>query len=217
MNFTKGPLSALKEWLSKENANSPPKNQKGKKLHYFLIVLLIGVAFMLISDLWSSDRGPEVAEPVSGGTQEEIATFGSNQKEMDGSMIGYEDRYENQLKEALDQIVGVSDVHVVVNVEATESKIYEKKESNQVQSTDEEDKNGGKRSVEDKSHEEDLVIVRNGDKEVPIVKETKKPKVSGVLVVAKGADNIQIKKWIIEAVTRSLDVPSHRVSVLPKQ
>ncbi len=217
MNFTKGPLSALKEWLSKENANSPPKNQKGKKLHYFLIVLLVGVAFMLISDLWSSDRGAEVAEPVSGETQEEIATFGSNQKEMDGSMIGYEDRYENQLKEALDQIVGVSDVLVVVNVEATESKVYEKKESTQVQSTGEEDKNGGKRSVEDKSHEEDLVIVRNGDKEVPIVKETKKPKVSGVLVVAKGADNIQIKKWIIEAVTRSLDVPSHRVSVLPKQ
>ncbi|MFP3359212.1 stage III sporulation protein AG, partial [Planococcus sp. SIMBA_143] len=75
----------------------------------------------------------------------------------------------------------------------------------------------GKRSIEDKSQEEEIVIVNNGDKEVPIVKETKKPKVSGVLVVAKGADNIQIKKWIIEAVTRSLNVPSHRVSVLPKQ
>lgn len=217
MNFNKGPLNALKEWLSKEDANSPPRDKKGKRLHYFLIVLLIGVAFMLISDLWSSDKGLEVAAPVDGGNPEEIATFGSNQKETDGSMRGYEDRYENQLKEALDQIVGVSDVYVVVNVEATESKVYEKKESTKVQSTDEEDKEGGKRSIEDKSQEEEVVIVNNGDKEVPIVKETKKPKVSGVLVVAKGADNIQIKKWIIEAVTRALDVPSHRVSVLPKQ
>ena len=216
MNFNKGPLNLLKEWLSKEDANSPPSVKKGKRLHYFLIVLLVGVAFMLISDLWSSDRGIEVAKPVDGGTQD-VEAFGSSQKESDGSMRGYEDQYENQLKEALDQIVVVSDVYVVVNVEATESKVYEKNESTKVQSTDEEDKEGGKRSIEDKSQEEEIVIVNNGDKEVPIVKETKKPKVSGVLVVAKGADNIQIKKWIIEAVTRSLNVPSHRVSVLPKQ
>lgn len=172
---------------------------------------------MLISDLWGGDKGLEVAKQVDGGTPEEVAAFGSGEKESDGSMRGYEDRYENQLKEALDQIVGVSDVYVVVNVEATESKVYEKNESTKIQSTDEEDKEGGKRSIEDKSREEEIVIVNNGEKEVPIVKEIKKPKVTGVLVVAKGADNIQIKKWIIEAVTRALDVPSHRVSVLPKQ
>ena len=61
------------------------------------------------------------------------------------------------------------------------------------------------------------MIIQNGEKEVPIVVETKKPAIRGVLVVAKGADNIQVKKWIVEAVTRSLDVPSHRVSVLPKK
>ena len=54
-------------------------------------------------------------------------------------------------------------------------------------------------------------------KRVPVVIETKKPAIRGVLVVAKGADNIQVKKWIIEAVTRSLDVPSHRVAVMPKK
>jgi stage III sporulation protein AG len=37
------------------------------------------------------------------------------------------------------------------------------------------------------------------------------------LVVAKGADNLQIKKWIVEAVTRVLNVPSYRVAVLPKK
>ena len=47
--------------------------------------------------------------------------------------------------------------------------------------------------------------------------QTKKPEIRGVLVVAKGAENIQVKKWIIEAVTRALDVPSHRVAVMPKK
>ena len=76
---------------------------------------------------------------------------------------------------------------------------------------------GGKRKVEDQSREEQLVIIQEGEKEIPVVTETKKPAIRGVLVVAKGADNIQVKKWIIEAVTRSLDVPSHRVAVMPKK
>ncbi|WP_064091579.1 stage III sporulation protein AG [Rossellomorea aquimaris] len=217
MNFNKGPFNLLKEWFSKENANSPPKDKKGKKYQYFLVVLLLGVAFMLISDLWSKDASIETTKPYEENIEKDVPAFGSNQKETNGSMRSYEDQYENQLKEALDQIVGVSDVLVVVNVEATEANVYAKDESTQTQNTNEEDKEGGKRSIEERSSEGKTVIINNGDKEVPIVIETKKPKVSGVLVVAKGADNIQVKSWIKEAVTRVLDVPSHRVSVMPKQ
>ena len=79
------------------------------------------------------------------------------------------------------------------------------------------DQQGGERKVLDQSEEEQLVIIREGDKEVPIVLETKKPQVRGVLVVAKGAENVQIEKRIIESVTKLLDVPSHRVSVMPRK
>ena len=133
------------------------------------------------------------------------------------SSIDYERTYEAQLKEALDKIVGVEDVTVVVNVDATELKVFEKNTNTQSQQTDETDREGGKRKVEDQSREEQLVIIQDGEKEIPVVTETKKPAIRGVLVVAKGADNIQVKKWIIEAVTRSLDVPSHRVAVMPKK
>ncbi len=163
MNFNKNPLTLLKEWLSKENAHSPPKDKKGKKYQYFLIVLLIGVAFMLISDLWSNgDSTAEVTKNLEESPGENVPAFGSKQKETDQTMRGYEDQYENQLKEALDQIVGVSDVLVIVNVEATESKVYEKDESSQSQLTDEADKEGGKRSIEEKSKDEKMVIIRRG-------------------------------------------------------
>ena len=56
-----------------------------------------------------------------------------------------------------------------------------------------------------------------GIKKYRIVLETKKPQVRGVLVVAKGAENVQIEKRIIESVTKLLDVPSHRVSVMPRK
>jgi stage III sporulation protein AG len=215
MNFSKGPVNLIKEWLSKENAQSPPENKKGKKFQYFLIVLLLGVAFMLISDLWKDEPSVAVDQNLQEDEKEGIPAFGTKQTK-DSSMRGYEDQYENQLKEALDQIVGVSEALVVVNVEASEQKVYEKNETKQSQHTNEEDKEGGKRSIEEKSSEDQIVIIQDGENEVPVIRETRKPKVSGVLVVAKGADNIHIKNMILESVTRVLDVPVHRVSVQPK-
>ena len=71
--------------------------------------------------------------------------------------------------------------------------------------------------MEDQSQEEQLVTVREGDEEVPVIIETKKPVIRGVLVVAGGAENMTVKNWIIESVTRVLDVPSHKVAVMPKK
>ena len=87
----------------------------------------------------------------------------------------------------------------------------------QNQTTTETDQNGGERQIEDLSKDEKLVIIRDGDKEIPLITETKKPEIRGVLVVADGAKNISVKSMIIEAVSRALDVPTHKVSVQPKK
>ena len=135
--------------------------------------------------------------------EEEAAEVFADKKSSGNNEIeAYEQAYENQLKEALDAIVGVSDVTVVVNVDSTEKRVLEKNSKSQNQVTEETDREGGRRKVEDHSNDDQLVIIQDGEKEVPIVIETKKPAIRGVLVVAKGADNIQVKKWIIEAVTR---------------
>ena len=122
-----------------------------------------------------------------------------------------------QLKTSLDEMLGVKDTRVVVNIDSTEEQVLQKNKTTKNQTTNETDRDGGKRKVQDSSIDEQMVIIRNGDKEVPIVVQTKKPKIRGVLVVAKGAENIQVKKWIVEAVTRALDVPSYRVAVMPKK
>jgi stage III sporulation protein AG len=218
MKQEKGPLSWLKKLLSKEEETTDKK--KGK-YPYLILVLLFGTGFMLISNLLSNGNANNEAVPTFGNREEEkqadVETFGQKNSDKDPLIDDYEKTYEAQLKEALDTIVGVDDVTVVVNVDSSESKVFEKNRNTQTQLTDETDREGGKRKVEDQSTEEQLVIIQNGEKEVPIVTETKKPEIRGVLVVAKGADNIQVKKWIIEAVTRALDVPSHRVAVMPKK
>lgn len=216
MDKDKGPISWIKKLFSNDSSDKKPG-----KYQYLVLVLLFGAAIMLISNLFI-DNKTNTNVPVfnsDSGKQEnqEVPAFGQKNSKENDIIKNYEEAYENQLKEALEGIQGVGDVTVVVNVDATEKQVLEKNAKSQTQTTDETDREGGKRKVEDSSQEQNLVIIREGEKEVPIVVETKKPEIRGVLVVAKGADNIQVKKWIIEAVTRALDVPSHRVAVMPKK
>jgi stage III sporulation protein AG len=218
MDKDKGPLS----WLKKQFSNESSEKKNGK-YQYLVLVLLFGAAIMLISNMFLKEDVSNKALPVfnndsgSDTSDNDVAAFGQKKSQQNDIITNYENQYENQLKEALEGILGVGDVTVVVNVDSTETKVLEKNKTSQTQSTDETDREGGKRKVDDASQEEQLVIIRNGEKEVPIVVETKKPEIRGVLVVAKGADNIQVKSWIIEAVTRVLGVPSHRVAVMPKK
>ena len=185
-----------------------------------LIVLVLGAVFMVGSEFLSkspSTSSSNVLHTMKQQESENVETFGQKGDKTDREIADYERDFENQIKEALETVAGVSDVTVVVNVDATELKIYGKNNVTNKQVTEETDREGGKRTVEDTSKDEQFVIVRDGEKEVPLIQETKKPGIRGVLVVAKGADNITVKKWIIDAVTRVLDVPSHRVAVLPKK
>ncbi|MEC1718392.1 stage III sporulation protein AG [Schinkia azotoformans] len=217
----KGFSSWLKKMFKKPGENGNDEKTKDKNYQkYLLVILAIGVAFMLISNLLPSRNSSEKAAPVLGSVNSEekdAAVFGQKKVEGSGEMADYEATYENQLKEALEHIVGVEDVTVMINLDATETKVLEKNTVFQSQQTDEVDREGGKRKVEDMSRDEQVVIIRNGEQETPIVLKTKKPEIRGVLVVAKGAENLKIKQMIIEAVTRVLDVPNHRVSVLPKK
>lgn len=202
-----------------ENQNDEKTNDKNYQ-KYLLVLLAIGIAFMLISNLLQSKSSNEKAAPVLGSVKSEekdATVFGQKKIEGTGEMADYEATYENQLKETLENIVGVEDVTVMINLDATETKVLEKNTVVQSQQTDEVDREGGKRKVEDMSRDEQVVIIRNGEQETPIVLKTKKPEIRGVLVVAKGAENLKVKQMVIEAVTRVLDVPNHRVSVLPKK
>lgn len=216
MENDKGPLSLLKRLLGTKDGSPGKKNGK---YQYLMIVALFGAAIMLMGNMLGAENPSGTAMPAmkEGGSEEDTAVFGQKKTAENDVISAYEESYEAQLTEMLEGINGVGDVTVFVNVDATDKKVLEKNTVIQSQTTAETDREGGKRTVEDASKDDQIVIIRNGEKEVPIVLETKKPEIRGVLIVAKGAENIQIKKWIIEAVTRALDVPNHRVAVMPKK
>ncbi len=216
MDNNKGPLT----WLKKILRLDGKEEKKPGKYQYMILVLCIGAAFMLASNILFKKDTNLASVPAAAGDKvasEDVPAFGVKKSSGNKFITEYEEKYQNQMKKALQEMLGVDDVTVVVTLDSTDKKVLEKNRVTKSQTTDETDRDGGQRKVVDSSTDEQLVIVREGEKETPIVVETKKPEIRGVLVVAKGADNIEVKKWIKEAVTRALGVPSHRVAVMPKK
>ncbi|MDQ1145111.1 stage III sporulation protein AG [Bacillus sp. SORGH_AS 510] len=216
MDNNQGPFSWLKKILKLDEKSE----KKPNKYQYMILVLCVGAALMLVGNIVLKPNTTPAEVPASSNTKvaaEDVPAFGLKKGSGNKAIAAYEEKYEDQLKKALQDMLGVNDVTVVVNIDSTDKKVLEKNRVTKSQTTDETDRDGGQRKVQESSTDEQLVIVRDGENEGPIVVETKKPEIRGVLVVAKGADNIQVKKWIVEAVTRALGVPSHRVAVMPKK
>lgn len=190
---------------------------KNKKTNYLIILGLIGILLIIISNTFQSMSEKEEENERIQLIEEETESENDVQTASSMTEVGdLEVSYENELREMLTKIDGISEVEVMVNLDSTNVKVYEKNLILGQQTTDESDQNGGIRKVEDHTKESQVVLIRQGDQEVPILIQTKKPEVRGVFIVAKGADHPTTKQWIVESTSRVLDVPTHRVSVMPK-
>lgn len=210
-------IEKLKQFFSKKDSDSNVKNPS-KKIRYLIVIGLLGLLLVILSNAFSSssDEGKEDVLKTNQPDQDTNSTF-AKKESATSDVDELEASYEKDLETMLDKIQGISDAEVMVNLNSTKVKVYEKNLITDQQTTDESDKNGGTRDVEDNSEETETVLVRQGDKEVPLLIQTKKPDVRGVFVVAKGVDHATVKKWVIESVARVLDVPVHKVSVMPKK
>ncbi|TRM13288.1 stage III sporulation protein AG [Lentibacillus cibarius] len=191
-----------------------------KKAGYILVIGLMGLLLLILGNVFSSTakEDPSISKEVPEKMKEQTAdeTLLNKSKSSSSSVKDIEANYEEDLQELLNKIQGVSKAEVMVNLDSTKVKVFEKNLIQSQQSTKETDTNGGEREIEENSDETEVVLVRQGDKEVPLLVQTKKPDVRGVFVVAKGVNHASVEKWVIEAVSRVLDVPTHRVSVMPK-
>lgn len=116
--------SSDKKWLPLKLGDG--KNDKKKnKLLFLVVAAVIGAALMAASDMWNK-KNQAVTTTVQPPSQKDVETFATDKKTKPKNIQDYETQYENQLKEALDEMLGVNNVTVVVNVEATEKKYWKK-------------------------------------------------------------------------------------------
>ncbi len=183
---------------------------KGKSLKvkdYPLILLaFLGIALMVFSSFFSSFS----REEKEGDKEEAIpAVF---QKE-----VNREKEMEKALEEMLNQMEGLSGVSVLINYQSSSRQVYAFDYEESYRETEEQDGGGGTRDSRETTYR-DQVILRRGEQgqEEPLLIKEVHPEVTGVLIVARGVENPNLKSLVVEALSSILDLPPHKVVVLPR-
>ncbi len=191
---------------------SPGKNGWKEKikeigLDKLIMILLTGTAILLLSvpgffQSEDSKKDSEITEGVA-----EISV----QKEIDC----YVENLENRLEKILKKIEGVGEVDVMISVKGTREQIILKDSNTSKDTSTEVDGNGGNRTSSNLDEENKTIYSKGQDGgESPYIIQELEPEISGVLILAEGADDISKTNEIIGAVEALFSVPIHKIKVI---
>ncbi len=108
---------------------------------------------------------------------------------------------------------GVGKVNVFINYSESSETVAMFNENSKSSTTEETDTSGGKRVIEQKDIQKDIVYQEdNGDK-IPITQKTVQPKIEGAIITAEGASNSNVKANIIQAVEAVTGLATHKIQV----
>lgn len=188
-------------------SESISSGKKKKRSNTGLIILLIvGALLMIINSFFLRDGLPQVPEEEAAA---EVIFPGNVEK-------GEKEQLISQLTAILNQIEGISNVKVFLTFEYGVQHDYAYDVESIRGKMVEEDREGGTRENIDISERKDHIVLRDGQgRESALVTREMLPQVKGVLVVARGVDSAVVHARVADALKKVLDVPAHRISVLP--
>lgn len=172
--------------------------QDKKNYYNLLIILFTGVLILYFS---KSFNVPKISQKEQIESVNEIAI----------SSDSYEYNLEKRLEQTLSKIDGVGQVDVLLTLENSKEIVTKDEGYKENSTTIEEATNGDKREI--LSNKEEQTTVKISGDEPLIIKEIS-PKISGVLIVAQGGGNIEVKNNLINATKALLGVEIHKIEVL---
>lgn len=162
-----------------------------------VIILLIGVSLLVLPGLFPKSTSTE-------NTAKAASCF-SDRK-------AYEQELEKRLAHMLSTVRGISHVSVMITLEDVGEMYYAQNEAYDEKNTDD-------GTLTEKERQSEGAPALKSDAhggQSPILLKTGMPKISGVLITAKGADDATVQAAVISAVRAVLNVAPHRVQVLCK-
>jgi stage III sporulation protein AG len=83
----------------------------------------------------------------------------------------------------------------------------------QQSTTQEEDNQGGVRTINENSNKKEVVYQENNGQKIVVTSSVVTPEIKGAVVLAKGASNSSVKSNIIQAVEAATGLPTHKIQV----
>lgn len=205
-------MQLLERWLG----NGPGGKKRVSAIRWLLLVGLTGIVIMILNSFMNVKNVDSLHELDAAPIAQEEKVFGSKDQ-IASEFEEYEGRYEARMKEILEHIVGVGELDVMITIDSTEELVTERNSQQSQQVTNEKDQDGGTRHITNITRSGEVVLYEVSGEQTPIIVKRIKPKIRGVLIVAKGAENLTVKKLIIQAVERGLGVPANHISVIPRK
>lgn len=190
----------LKKWFKKDN---------------LIILILTGVLLVIIA---LPTKDGEEAKTENLQTEKIPAKEFSEDNGENTELISSDEEYARQLEQRLREILarmeGVGEVRVMITLKSSRELVVEKEQPYLRSSTNENDAQGGNRSVNQLETEENTVYRTDGSVSEPYVIKTLPPQIEGVVVVAEGAGRGTVNRTIVEMVQALFGVEAHKVKVV---
>lgn len=205
----------MKKLFDTDRVKKSLKDKNGKDYTKKLVLLaIIGVFCIMASNIFKTPNTVKVnsknKDNISQNEEKEVKSMNSAKN---NEMSDEEKEIEEKLKDTLENIDGVGKVKVMVYFKGGEEQIPAINVNDSTSLTEEKDTDGGTRKVTQKNDGKTIVMMNTEKGTEPFVVKKNKPEVSGVCVVAEGADDNLIKLQIHKAVVNLFDLKEKDVNV----
>ena len=184
--------------------------EKWFKRENLVVLVLAGILVVIIS---IPVKSPEKEQKVTGAEDSVEIPVEITEEEYE-KWYSYAAYLEEELEEILSTVKGVGEVSVMITLETSEEVVTQKDESVVINETEEKDAQGGTRTVLGTDRKEETIYQRVEGEEKPYITKTKLPQIEGVLVVAKGAGNAEVRKRITEIAEALFAVEAHKITLV---
>lgn len=176
----------------------------------WLIVILMGVLLCVIS---LPVEKSEIKSDISDNTGAKISEL--KQPSTDVQSADYVREWEEKLEKSLLYIEGAGQVKVLITLQESEQRVLARDGTESISETTEEDAAGGNRRVtESRIEKKTIYTVDERGQDVPYVIKTITPSVKGVVVIAQGADQPEVRQNIIEAIQVLFDIDMNKITIV---
>lgn len=201
--------------MKKDDLKREMNNILSNKKFKDAVVIVLILAFLLIVVSFFTDTKKDEAKESSGQ-----AVLEKTNEEIDENKIEnqtYEQKQKNELKVILEKMAGVGEVEVLMYFKSGEVKVPAIDNDTQVSVTEETDSNGGTRLSNQETGGSKVVMkTSDGDNE-PVIIQTNNPTITGIVVVAEGAESSKTKYEIQKAIAGLYDISLDKVNVYPME
>ncbi|GAB6170325.1 stage III sporulation protein AG [Clostridium carnis] len=176
------------------------------------VSIALVLAFVLLAISFLATGRKKTVKTASTETNQQSKTEVALTSE---EISSYESLQKRDLKNLISKMDGVGEVEVMMYFKSGEIKVPALDNNTQVTVTEESDRDGGKRVNNQQSEGTKVVMSGNGSDNEPVILKTYKPEITGIVIVAEGAEKSKVKYDIQTATSSLYGISLDKVNVYP--